>query len=269
MGFTLIELLVVIAIIAIFAAILFPVFAKAREEARKTACLNNTKQISLGLLQYFQDWDETFPPTVSERQGGYPPTAALAAQYSIRGRLASYIPGALSTNISANVFKCPDASDWPTPQVKEFWTSDYGFHCNEGLLTNIPAADAPYQANYAGTAVPDLSDFGFNQSTTLASISEPAQFLICADLARLTTPKTTPSRGGIYPDPYAIQSNGTQSAPDLRHNGGFNVAYSDGHAKWRHVQDTWRSCYDNDWRRDPAPQQPGQPDCTTIGFPLG
>lgn len=59
-GFTLIELLVVIAIIAILAAILFPVFARAREKARQTGCLNNVKQLSLGMLMYAQDYDETF-----------------------------------------------------------------------------------------------------------------------------------------------------------------------------------------------------------------
>ena len=57
-GFTLIELLVVIAIIAILAAILFPVFAKAREKARQTSCLSNVKQAALGILMYVQDYDE-------------------------------------------------------------------------------------------------------------------------------------------------------------------------------------------------------------------
>src|SRR5687768_18407334 len=62
-AFTLIELLVVIAIIAILAAILFPVFAQARDKARQTACLNNAKQIGTVLMMYLQDYDELFPAT--------------------------------------------------------------------------------------------------------------------------------------------------------------------------------------------------------------
>ena len=60
-GFTLIELLVVIAIIAVLAAILFPVFAQAREQARQTTCLSNLKQLGTGLTMYAQDYDETLP----------------------------------------------------------------------------------------------------------------------------------------------------------------------------------------------------------------
>ena len=69
-GFTLIELLVVIAIIAILAAILFPVFAQARESARKISCLSNMKQLSLGWLMYAQDYDETNPMTAQRSPSG-------------------------------------------------------------------------------------------------------------------------------------------------------------------------------------------------------
>src|SRR5438045_3709147 len=70
-GFTLIELLVVIAIIAILAAILFPVFAQAREQARMSTCLSNFKQIGLGMTMYAQDWDGTYPMNrIGQFQGG-------------------------------------------------------------------------------------------------------------------------------------------------------------------------------------------------------
>ena len=68
-GFTLIELLVVIAIIAILAAILFPVFARAREKARQTSCTSNVKQLGLAWMMYVQDHDETFPPNNSPTTG--------------------------------------------------------------------------------------------------------------------------------------------------------------------------------------------------------
>ena len=64
-GFTLIELLVVIAIIAILAAILFPVFARAREKARAASCLSNSKQIALGIIMYAQDYDEKLCPSAT------------------------------------------------------------------------------------------------------------------------------------------------------------------------------------------------------------
>jgi prepilin-type N-terminal cleavage/methylation domain-containing protein/prepilin-type processing-associated H-X9-DG protein len=71
-GFTLIELLVVIAIIALLAAILFPVFARARDNARRSTCISNIKQVGLGILQYCQDNDERYPPSVTGWPAGAP-----------------------------------------------------------------------------------------------------------------------------------------------------------------------------------------------------
>ena len=70
-GFTLIELLVVIAIIAILAAILFPVFARAREKARQASCLSNCKQMGLAAMMYIQDYDEVFYPRCTGTWGGW------------------------------------------------------------------------------------------------------------------------------------------------------------------------------------------------------
>ena len=76
-GFTLIELLVVIAIIAILASILFPVFGRARENARRSSCQSNLKQIGLGVMQYIQDYDEKYP--IWDEQNGAAPGAFIPA----------------------------------------------------------------------------------------------------------------------------------------------------------------------------------------------
>ena len=98
-GFTLIELLVVIAIIAILAAILFPVFAKAREKARQISCLSNQKQIGLGVLQYLQDNDECFPCGIVPGTNGYGSTYGGGAGWA--GQTYPYVK-------SNAVFACPD-----------------------------------------------------------------------------------------------------------------------------------------------------------------
>ncbi len=117
-GFTLIELLVVIAIIAILAAILFPVFAQAREKARQTVCLSNEKQIGLACMMYMEDYDETWVPlsTVDHQVttwGGYVPFYYM---------LDPYIKMKVSNTAKNNVWNCP--SDIPAPQ----WTGNTPQH---------------------------------------------------------------------------------------------------------------------------------------------
>ncbi len=273
-GFTLIELLVVIAIIAILAAILFPVFAKAREKARQTSDLSNIKQVNLGLLQYLQDNDETYPPTTTEREG--PSTInspADALPWSIRGRLAAYVPGGLGTTQGGSVWADPSATiPWPSPQPTSgptssstYWPSDYGFNINEG--TGI-AANGSGVKPASVTFFKNNPTFGFNETVTLAKIQSPAKFLILGDTARNDG---VVSRGSLTPqflDPNNMSNvktfdeTGTwtaqtgQAALAPRHTGGYNVGYSDGHAKWHNAgpgpSGVWRSFADNDFRTDPA-----------------
>ena len=218
-GFTLIELLVVIAIIAILAAILFPVFARAREKARQASCLSNVKQIVLAHLMYLQDYDEVFMPHVTERTApaGTPDTAAARAPYSYKTKLEPYVK-------NGQVFKCPSGTPWPDPAPGKWYTTDYGNNHNEALL---PGANQ--QAWYAANP-----DFGFNNAVTLGSITYPAQFILIGDASRASG---VPSRGGMYPQPWAFDDSALPDANQqarmiARHNGGANVGYADGHAKW-------------------------------------
>jgi prepilin-type N-terminal cleavage/methylation domain-containing protein len=114
-GFTLIELLVVIAIIAILAAILFPVFARAREQARRSACLSNMKQIGLGLRMYLDDYDQVFPP------GG---PKSWEARKTDRNRLVQQLQPYTKND---GIFGCPSDTGWGTwqPSLSRTFGSSY------------------------------------------------------------------------------------------------------------------------------------------------
>lgn len=239
-GFTLIELLVIIAIIAILAAILFPVFAQARSKARQTACLSNVRQLGTAYAMYLQDHDETFPPHVTERTApsGTPDTEAARAPFSYKTKLEPYIK-------NKQIFKCPDAPAWPEPSAGRWFTTDYGNNHNEANLTNASQRQF-YVTN---------PDFGFNETTTLASLAYPARFILLGDAGRAAG---LPSRGGLYPQPWAFDDKhlpeSQQQARFLaRHQNGGNIIYADSHAKWVRPEQTWRTALNNDWRRNPQP----------------
>ncbi|HEX2999690.1 MAG TPA: DUF1559 domain-containing protein, partial [Armatimonadota bacterium] len=106
-GFTLIELLVVIAIIAILAAILFPVFARARENARKATCMSNEKQIGLGVTMYAQDYDETYPAWCAFWSEGWGDGAYW------HSKISPYIKnGNPAGGDYSGVWKCPSSDSW-------------------------------------------------------------------------------------------------------------------------------------------------------------
>ncbi len=207
-AFTLIELLVVIAIIAILAAILFPVFAQAKDAAKKSVGISNVKQLGLGYALYVGDVDDTYPQSVTERTSPNYATATSADQvepYPIRYKLGPYIrsgndlPTATSNN--GGVWKDPSAPTWPVAGTKEWWTVDYGSNSNE---ENLPDAgkQAWYQAN---------PDFGFNETVTETSLAAPANFIVLGDAARADG---TPSRGGLYPQPWAFDDTAGNVNPD-------------------------------------------------------
>lgn len=155
-GFTLIELLVVIAIIAILAAILFPVFARAREQARKTVCVSNVKQLGLAWTMYMQDYDEKYPPsnTTTVVAGGPAPEWEVQAPGPFpckpcRVRRISdkkpYDPTifAMPYVKSKDMFKCPSDNGIPTSipdepiKGKKVWEGEGTSYCLNTVLTRI------------------------------------------------------------------------------------------------------------------------------------
>lgn len=112
-GFTLIELLVVIAIIAILAAILFPVFAQAREKARQVSCLSNMKQIGTASMMYVQDYDETYPmskSTVGTRTSDWRVMVSPYIKNGNPGTVVNTTDGSVDS-VSGGVFSCPSFAD--------------------------------------------------------------------------------------------------------------------------------------------------------------
>jgi prepilin-type N-terminal cleavage/methylation domain-containing protein len=152
-GFTLIELLVVIAIIAILAAILFPVFAKAREKARQTSCTSNLKQLGLGFIQYVQDYDEKWPGGIWAGTGN-----SNAHNDTNQAAWATQI---YSYEKSTGVYKCPD--DSTQNNASSEYATSYEFNAN--LDGNSQAAlSSPsvtvLAADYDGGTVSNFTTWG-------------------------------------------------------------------------------------------------------------
>jgi prepilin-type N-terminal cleavage/methylation domain-containing protein len=141
-GFTLIELLVVIAIIAILAAILFPVFAKAREAARKTSCINNLKQVGIAVMAYVQDYDEMYPyDSLAFSAGIGTPGNTFADTNRWVTRAQPYIK-------NQNVFQCPSSqqintSNQPRTNLVGYWANGAVFASSGNGPVAMAALPAP------------------------------------------------------------------------------------------------------------------------------
>ncbi len=205
-GFTLIELLVVIAIIAILAAILFPVFAQAREKARQISCLSNLKQIGLAFLMYTQDYDETFPST-TQANGGCAP---LSDWWGAGGGWTTWVNPYIK---AGGLYHCPSAeSPFWLAGAPEGWcgTPD---PAEVNLLKQTATQGSTYFYRKA-SAIAARSDIA-GHAITDAEFSLPAQNYIVVEYAAWHRDRKTT----LYNNPVDVNKL------DL------NTVFIDGHAK--------------------------------------
>lgn len=213
-AFTLIELLVVIAIISILAAILFPVFARARENARRSSCQSNLKQIGLGIMQYVQDYDEKMPPIKINSAAN----TTLANPHGWADSLQPYLK-------SNQIFWCPsDTNSMP-------------------IETSAPFAGGPDPTNYlTGYTSYFMNDVAGGQAQ--AAFAYPAQTVLLGDGGSGATSNARYSANGCHEgragvaDASKVCASGTSVRARVPQGGykahldGTNWAFADGHVKW-------------------------------------
>ena len=268
-GFTLIELLVVIAIIAILAAILFPVFAQAREKARQTSCLSNLKQVSLGVMMYTQDYDESFPMgsyilgtmtaavTWQDLTEPYIKAGAGATGANLVGRIEA--PFWVCPSISQNAQNLPMAAGDRQPfatagvsPVSNFYSKAFSYVNNSNLMPTmhrvapalgwfplgiqaLPSVEAPANRVLACEGMGYVGNTGGDDWTTQCTSVE-------------TGFPNLPGRLLGHADNYC--------GARYRHSGGAVYAMADGHAKWfKAPGNSWRaqSTSGAAWKKSLAP----------------
>jgi len=228
-GFTLIELLVVIAIIALLAAILFPVFARARENARRTSCQNNEKQLTLGMMQYIQDYDATYPGFVgysANNNNGNQPNGLWGNQ------IFPYVK-------NLQVYKCPSSGSMSVPingRPLSQYRADY-------LMNAMLGAGVQKGQYKLGTSQ------GLNYGVLESELSQPATTVLFFEGISVYDEfnGTVAPDGNLYLGSYMTYQNGNATAgPGMNgiyagddialfspiHLSGMNMSFADGHVKW-------------------------------------
>ena len=211
-AFTLIELLVVIAIIAILAAILFPVFARARENARRSSCQSNLKQIALGFAQYTSDYDGTYP-------------GAIFVYTTATGGTAGWADAIQTYLKSREIYQCPSEETGPTGN--RFGSGYTDYYINSALTNTGTVASANY------------GNGGINESAverpTLTILLNEGGGSTGTAVYRGNGRGVSNSRlGSDFDSPSVIPPGGLASSSFIyqRHLDGTNLAFADGHVKW-------------------------------------
>ena len=213
-GFTLIELLVVIAIIAILAAILFPVFARARENARRASCQSNLKQVALGIFMYAQDYDEKLPIAAISF------TTLANGPYGWADAMQPYLK-------STQIFQCPSENMAPGASPTSSGYTDYWLNGN-----TVGVADAQFNSASQTILLGDGDG---------AAPSSPNNY---GSTSRYSS--NAGASGGVYTPATCATTLTVPVAPTLdagasRHLDGSNYAYADGHVKWQKATGTGSS----------------------------
>lgn len=275
-GFTLIELLVVIAIIAILAAILFPVFARAREAARQSSCLSNMKQMGAALMMYKQDYDETFPQAYyylndNNSSGGYAQWSGVCQPYIKNWGIfvcpSDKLRGLAPTNFIGNNmgFGVPAGQTAQNPSIQDIQAPRLSYTANAAVMprkrrtadpasvVNDSAVDAPADTILVAEMTdipPCINDtsaasgvaYKTHRSTNAVTLAGGGTFTGESEAPGTPLAALTPqaARAALT----TCQTASANGLPHLaytapfRHNEGANYLFCDGHTRWARLEKT-------------------------------